>query len=700
MKPALPPKSPLAMPTQSLTKWHSSQKRVLKKPELWTTPFVTRTFTFGIMVALTAYGFYQIYKVVELGGVTPLEWIFLLLFVVNFSWIALAFTTAIGGFIALLKHNVNKPLPNITSLKTRTAVVMPIYNEDPWRVFGTMEAIAQDVHATNLGAHFDFFFMSDTTDPDIYIEEERSLLYLQEKHADITFYYRHRMNNTARKAGNIADFVTHWGGNYAQMLVLDADSVMTGTIIVALADAMEQDPDAGIIQTLPRLINRNTLLARLQQFASRIYGPICAAGLSAWTGRSGNYWGHNAIIRMEAFAGYGGLPDLKGKPPFGGHVLSHDFIEAAFIRRAGYSVYMMPFWEGSYEESPPSLMDLAARDRRWCQGNLQHSRILPAKGLHWATRQHLMTGIMSYAASPLWLMQLLIGLLLALQAFFIRPEYFTHEFSLFPAWPIFDSERAKSLFIFTMLVLLTPKILGVLYSLIDSATRRASGGGIRLVFSALIEIFLSALLAPVMMVIQSGSVFQILFGRDSGWNPQRRDDGSIPWRDIFRRHRSHVALGLFMGTAAFAISPYILAWMSPTIIGLLLAFPLSYYSASAGIGKWLKAKKLLLIPEETNPPAIADLAFKNGQTIKDLNFEGKGIEFLHQNEAFRVKHEAIIQPLPTRERGKINNDKALATAKLMEAESVHEAENWLTKKEKILSLHDRAMVSLIARLKS
>ncbi len=169
---------------------------------------------------------------------------------------------------------------------------------------------------------------------------------------------------------------------------------------------MEADPDAGIIQSLPLIINRNTFFARLQQFAARVYGPVIATGLAMWSGRDGNYWGHNAIIRTKAFAEHCGLPDLKGKPPFGGHVLSHDFVEAALIRRAGWSVYMLPDLTGSYEESPPSLIDISVRDRRWCQGNLQHSRIIGAKGFVWSTRQHFATGIMGYLASPFWLMQL------------------------------------------------------------------------------------------------------------------------------------------------------------------------------------------------------------------------------------------------------------------------------------------------------
>ncbi|KAF0123123.1 MAG: membrane glycosyltransferase [Xanthobacteraceae bacterium] len=696
---AMPAHAPLAMPVQSLRRWTDAERRPLKAPELWRTPWFSRLIAFGGMLAITAAGSWQMYKVVEAGGVTLLEWAFLIFFVVNFSWIALAFTTGLLGLGHLLRHGLNRRPELPAALRERTALVMPIYNESPARVFGTVQAIAEDVAATGHGASFDFFFLSDTTDPDIWIAEERAFLALRERLPGMAIHYRHRPKNTARKAGNIADFVTHWGGHYAHMIVLDADSLMTGETIVALADAMEHDPDAGIIQTLPRLINRNTLIARLQQFAARVYGPVVAAGLAVWSGRDGNYWGHNAIIRMEAFATSAGLPDLPGKPPFGGHILSHDFVEAGLIRRRGYAVYMLPHLDGSYEESPPSLMDLAIRDRRWCQGNLQHSRVIGARGLHWATRQHLATGIMSYVSSPLWLIQLLVGLALALQAAFIRPEYFTNQFTLFPAWPVFDSERALNLFIFTMAILLAPKMFGWFATLVDGPARRGCGGAIMLTVSAIIEIILSALIAPVMMLIQASSVSSIISGRDTGWKTQRRDDGSIPFRAIVQRHWRHTALGVVAAVAAFSISPYIFAWMSPTIVGLWLAIPTSWASASAAIGWGMRRLRLLLIPEEHSPPPIAERAYRLGTEFEALALEDhKALDLVHSDPGFREVHQQIIQVPPPRVRGKVDTDRVIAEAKLTDAHSIEDARQWLSSRETILVLHDRALIALLAAL--
>ena len=206
---------------------------------------------------------------------------------------------------------------------------------------------------------------------------------------------------------------------------------------------------------------RTTLFARLQQFASRVYGPLVAYGISWWHGAEGNYWGHNAIIRVSAFADAAGLPTApRHAKPFGGPIMSHDFVEAALMRRKGWAIHLAPGLAGSYEESPPSLDDYTIRDRRWCQGNLQHIGVLPAKGLHWVSRLHLLTGIGSYITAPMWLGFLLLGVLISLQAHFIRPEYFAPGFSLFPRWPTEDPYRAALVFIGTMGILVLPKLLG------------------------------------------------------------------------------------------------------------------------------------------------------------------------------------------------------------------------------------------------
>lgn len=697
-EPATPPESRLVMPVQSFRRWDASERKKPAAPRAWKTPWLKRFFVFGGGLALTAYGAWEMYNVVSVSRTTSLQYVLLVLFTINFSWIALAFTSAVLGFFGLL---FNKGFSGrVETLKHRTVVVMPIYNESSARTFAALAAIRESVEATGLGSHFDYFIVSDTTNPDVWIAEERAFLALRQRLGrDARVYYRHRPKNHHRKAGNIADFVTRWGGHYEHMVVLDADSLMTGTCIVRLASAMEEDPDSGIIQSLPLIINRNTFFARLQQFAARVYGPVIATGLAMWSGRDGNYWGHNAIIRTKAFADHCGLPDLKGKPPFGGHVLSHDFVEAALIRRAGWSVYMLPDLTGSYEESPPSLIDVSVRDRRWCQGNLQHSRIIGAKGFVLPTRQHFATGIMGYLASPFWLMQLVVGILIVLQVSYARPEYFTQEFTLFPVWPRFDPERALNLFALTMAILLAPKLFGLLLTLFNNKLRRAGGGAIRLIVSALIEVLFSAFFAPIMMLIQSGSVFQILLGRDTGWNPQRRDDGSIPLKDIIRRHRTHTVLGIVAGISAFMIATSLFAWMSPTIVGLVLAIPLSWASGQLAIGLWLKRHKLLVTPEEGDPPAVALRANALQAEFDKAGYDdADGLRALHADPALREAHELMLPENPPRRRGEIEAERAVAQAKLVDAETIDDAAIWLKPKERMVVLHDRALVALLASL--
>ena len=697
--PAMPAESHLDMPTQSLSRFDRRRRRHWSNPIHRSTPWLARIVVFGVALVLLAYGTEEMYRVVNIGVVTLLEWILVALFVANFSWIALAFSSSIVGFVWLLFF-APKPLPMPTALVGKTAVVMPIYNEAPSRIFGALQAMCEDVAATGLGAHFDYFFLSDTTDPDVWVAEERALVALRDRLRNkATVYYRHRPKNINRKAGNIANFVTRWGGAYPHMVVLDADSLMTAHSIVNLAAAMEADPDAGIIQTLPLIINRNTLFARLQQFAARIHGPVIAAGLAVWMGRDGNYWGHNAIIRTRAFADHCGLPHLRGKPPLGGHILSHDFVEAALIRRAGWAVTMLPVLGGSFEESPPSLIDLAARDRRWCQGNLQHARVLGARGFHMASRQHFITGIMGYVASPLWMAQLLVGIVLVLQATYIRPEYFTQDFSLFPAWPRFDAQRALDLFGVTMAVLLAPKLFGLLIALLQPETRKGSGGAIGLILSTIVEIVMSSLLAPIMMVIQSGSVMQILLGRDTGWSPQRRDDGSIPLADIVRRHRSHTALGFVTLVAGLLISPSLVAWMSPTIAGLILAILFSWASGQRSIGLFLKRFGLLRTPEETTPPPIAVRANTLARELAQAGYDGTdGISALHASHELRLLHEAFLPTAEPRRRGRLDPDAVMAGAKLADAETVEEAGTWLNRKERTAVLNDPALIRRVAGL--
>jgi membrane glycosyltransferase len=649
-----------------------------------------RFLVLGGAVAMTALGGRQMYLVLNGAGQSILGWTVLVLFVILFAWIALAFPRALGGLIDMLARRRAEPERTAPpALGTRTALLMPCYNEHPARVAAGLQAIYESLEATGRLDRFDIFILSDTTDPDVWIAEEAAFLALRERtggHGRI--FYRRRPKNTERKAGNIADWVTRFGGAYPLMLILDADSVMEGETIVRLAAMMEAEPGTGLIQTLPVIVNGTTLFARMQQFAGRVYGPLIAHGIARWHGTEGNYWGHNAIIRTGAFAAQAGLPVLPGRTPFGGHILSHDFVEAALIRRGGWAVRMAPDLAGSFEEGPPSLTDVAVRDRRWCQGNLQHAAILPTRGLHWVSRLHLLMGIGSYVTSPLWLIFLLAGVLISLQSRFVRPEYFGDERSLFPNWPKVDPVLAGQLFGATMAVLLAPKLMAYLALLCDRRARRASGGAVRALTSVLIETLLGGLIAPVAMLIQSSAVAGVLLGRDSGWNAQRRDDGRVPVGAVVAGYWQYTVFGLILAGAAYAVSTPLFLWMTPVLVGLGLAVPLVLLTSSRRAGMALRRLGLLRTAEEAAPPPALTRAVG---LYRDLVREPEedAIGRLIRDPVLRDHHLDSLPPPRQRGQGPLDAALVVGLAKLADVDSLEPAWASLSRAEKAAVLGAR-----------
>ncbi len=600
---AMPPESPLTMPTQDLRARPPSAVFSPTSMRL----YLRRVWVLGGAALLTAGGTFELGRVFAPGGIGAVEAVLMVLFAVNFLWIALAFMSGVAGLQALLRRlpPVGLAAARPGPLTTATAVLMPTYNEDPQRVFAAVEKIYRDLAAQGCLADFDFFVLSDSTDAERWVEEE--VVWNETRvrlGAGARLFYRRRYDNHARKAGNIADFCRRWGAHYEQMLVLDADSLMQGDTIVMLVRLMEANPDTAILQTVPRLVGRQTQFARAQQFAGALYGPVLAAGFAYWCGGDSNYWGHNALLRVRPFAAHAGLPALRGRPPFGGHILSHDFVEAAMLRRAGWRSHMLPLLGGSYEESPPSLIDHALRDRRWCQGNLQHMALLGARGLHPLSRFHLLTGIMSYLASPLWFAFIVVGMAAALQAEFLLPVYFFPARTPYPVWQIIDPELSLRLFSGTMLVLLAPKWFGWLAMACRRGVAAGFGGRARAAFSVFAETLFSALVAPVQMLFQSRFVIDVLRGRDSGWTTQTRDDRGLPFSVCWERHRHHMTAGLILGAAAYAVYPALLIWMVPALLGMVIAAPVSYVGARAAAGKWARRLGLFLIPEEVHPTAM------------------------------------------------------------------------------------------------
>ena len=694
----MPTPAPVAMAEQRLDVFDQATRRLFLDPAS-RSPTRRRVIALGLAGVLAAFGSYQMALTLFAGAVTPLAILVLVLFTLNFAWISLAFVNAaIGMIIALRLELKRSPATTGTAaISGRTAVLMPVYNEQPEHTFSAIEAMARRVTALGHAGSFDWFVLSDTTDARIALTEHSAFVALRERLApDHHAYYRRRRFNAQRKAGNIADFCRRWSGAYDYLLILDADSLMEPDAIVELARRMDADPDAGIIQTVPGLINARTALGRLQQFANRVYGPVLAHGIAWWTQGEGNYWGHNAIVRRKAFTDAAGLPTLSGAPPFGGHILSHDFVEAALIRRAGYTVKIAADIAGSYEEGPGSLIDLAARDRRWAQGNLQHARVIGARGLHWVSRAHLANGIISYLASPLWLTMILAGLALSLQLQYQKPDYFTDEG--LPLLPVFDPQRALFVLTLTAVILLAPKLMGLAAIVGDRESRRASGGTLRLALSVLFETIASALTAPIAMLMQSRMILSIVLGHDSGWKPQRRDDGGVPLIDLWRFHGWHVGCGLVLAGLAWAVSATALAWLAPAILGLVLALPISALGGSVAFGTAIRRLGLLRTPQETIRPAISHTALAVRRPNRMAVAATPELATLVSDIDRRRTLIAIIDHADGRRRGDIDAVDATAAAKIAEARTLDEAMSYLTPEESAAVLASPDLVERLASL--
>jgi membrane glycosyltransferase len=543
-------------------------------------------------------------------GFTAWKVVFLLLFVVLFANIAFGFAQALLGFHFRMKGgdfcrimrsvewDTDEDLPLAS-----TAIVMPICNEEVGRVFEGVRSVFESLKATRLVEPFEFFVLSDSGEVNKWIEEEATWVAMgKQLDAQGKLFYRKRRVNINRKSGNLADFCRRWGKRYRYMIVLDADSIMSGKSLVKMVQMMEKNPGVGIIQTVPRLVNGRTLFARMQQFSSRLYGPIFQTGLNYWQQGEGNYWGHNAIIRLAPFIEHCALPDLPGNEPFGGKILSHDYVEAALMRKGGWSVWLAYDLDGSYEEGPPNLIEFAKRDRRWSQGNLQHSWLLAASGLKLVSRIHLFLGALAYVASPLWLL-FLISTTAMVYNFESMGLSFIATDSSMKMVRMDAGAQSALLFGITLFLLFFPKILCLLDLVRKPDEVARFGGWLRLLTSVVLENIASIFIAPVLMLFHSKFVLFTIFGKGVRWTAQRRGgEGGVHWREAFLTHYGHTMTGLLWGAAAYWISPVFFYWMSPVLLGMLFSIPLSYLTGKFGLGDKARGSGLFMTPEESDMP--------------------------------------------------------------------------------------------------
>src|ERR1700736_3530683 len=492
-------------------------------------------------------------------------------FAVLFTALAFGFTQAFVGFLALADGHEPFKITNTLDEQTplaSTAVVMPVFNEDAKIVFGNIRALYESLGERGELEVYDFYVLSDSTDPANIVEEELAWADLcRQTNGFGKIHYRRRKLPVNRKSGNVADFCRRWGDRHRYMVVLDADSIMTGEAVSSLVRLMETNSGAGIIQTMPRLAKADTLFGRIQQFAARLYSPIFAAGLNFWQQGSGNYWGHNAIIRIAPFLASCGLPGLPGKEPLGGRVLSHDFVEAVLMRNSGWDVWFAYDLEGSYEGLPPNITEHVKRDRRWCQGNLQHMWFLLARNIQPISRIHLVQGILAYVSAPLLVLFVLMG---AMQAGIDR---FHERVGIVP------SASAGVLLVMTAALLFGPKVLSVMHLFSRPRELADFGGPVRVLAGVVLETLFSVLTTPVLIWFHTRFVLKNLEGKTVIWNTQTRGGNTGPrWIDIVREYWPLPLVGTGVAALAWSISPTYLAWLSPLLAGLFLAIPVAKVS--------------------------------------------------------------------------------------------------------------------------
>lgn len=602
----LPAAAPLVMPRQPLGEGGVMSDR---RPATSPADIVRRrTILFAATLLLTAIASWEPVRLYAKDGFLPLEIVGLTLFLVLITAISCWFCSAAIGLTLLLTRGDKDELdftgqaPRPT---VRTALLMPLYNEDAQASFGRLAQIERSLSRLGATQAFDIFVLSDSTNERV-ASAEWTAFQAFRLQSNCRVYYRRRRENTERKVGNLADWIRRFGAAYSHMIVLDADSTMNGETILHLVDAMERHPTIGLIQTTPTIIEGKTLYARASQFGVRLYGRVASAGLAWWSGAEGSYWGHNAIVRVRAFAECAGLPILPGRKPFGGPLLSHDVVEAGLLRRGGWGVHVAPALSGSHEETPPSLLEFMKRERRWCQGNLQHLALLGAPGFHWMSRFQIFVGLLAYLASPIWLLSLATGLLIAVQN---KPDWGSWWYFLHP-----DVTPALLAGMLTTGMLLGPKLMGVALVLSRKAERRAFGGTKQLLRSVGFEMMLSALTAPIYMIGNTRAVFEILLGKDAGWVSQNRDADGLCKAEAKANFRNEFFAGLFF-VVPLAMRPDILLCIWPIFVPMLLAPRIAAWTSSRAAGQKAFAAGLLITPEERAAMAQAAEPHQGGEVV-------------------------------------------------------------------------------------
>jgi membrane glycosyltransferase len=292
-------------------------------------------------------------------------------------------------------------------------------------------------------------------------------------------------------------------------------------------------------------------------------------------------------VRIEPFRDQCHLPILPGKPPLGGHVLSHDQVEATLMRRAGYEVRVLPFEGGSWEENPPTMLDFAKRDVRWCQGNMQYVKLLDLPGLLPMSRFQLVWAVLMFLGLPAWTFMIGSLPLSALQA---------QGVANYPAG------LAIGLYIVFFAMYLSPKIAGLIDAVLTKGGVATFGGRVRFAISAAIEIVFSFLQGAVSSFRTTVFMVGLAFGKSVVWGGQSRDAYGISWRTAAENLWPQTLFGVVVCGLLLMVAPALFWWSLPLTAGYLLAIPFAVITASPALGRWFQKMGIAGIPEDFNAP--------------------------------------------------------------------------------------------------
>lgn len=527
-------------------------------------------------------------------GWTTLDVLLILCVALSAPWTVLGFWNAAIGLALLFTRSDSRdwfaPLQRgcdpSAPLEGRTALIMTLRNEDAGRAFARLAAIRDSLDATGFGDRFDLFVLSDSDREDIMAEEEALFARL---HATLAgagaARYRRRARNDGFKAGNVRDFLERWGDDYAYFAPLDADSLMSGSALVAFAQMMERHPKLGVLQSLAVGSPNKSGFGRLFQFGMRHGMRGFTTGSAWWQGDCGPFWGHNALVRAAPFKAHCELPVLPGAPPLGGHILSHDQVEAVLMRRAGYEVRVAPIETDSWEENPPTLTDFIKREERWCNGNMQYLKLLGTPGLETVSRLQIWQAILMYVSSVAWM---------ALAVFAALKPFETTVTDINPT-------LGMALFFGMFALSLAPKLTGALAVALRPGGVARYGGALRFAAGMLVEIVFSMLIAPAVAFRVTVFLIGLMFGKRIQWSGQRRDAYGLSWGDAASALWGPTLFGLVLTGLLVAGAPGVLPWAAPMLIGLVFAIPIAVLTASPACARILQKTGLAAIPEDITP---------------------------------------------------------------------------------------------------